>query len=66
MSFSAQRQIQTRSGQQNQSAGAFHFEDVYPSVDAGRFAVKRAVGEPFEVWADIFRGGHDVLAADLL
>jgi len=66
MSFSAQRQIQTRPGQQNQSVSAFHFEDVYPSVDAGRFAVKRVVGEPFEVWADIFRGGHDILAAELL
>lgn len=66
MSFSAQRQIQIGPGQQNQSAGAFHFEDVYPSVDGGRFAVKRPVGEPFEVWADIFRGGHDILAAELL
>jgi len=66
MSFSAQRQIPLRPGQQNQSAGAFHFEDVYPSVDAGRFAVKRVAGEPFDVWADIFRGGHDILVAELL
>jgi starch synthase (maltosyl-transferring) len=41
-------------------------EDIYPSVEDGRFAVKRIVGEPFEVWADIFRDGHAVLAADLL
>jgi starch synthase (maltosyl-transferring) len=66
MSFSAQRQIPLRPRQQNQSAGAFHFEDVYPSVDAGRFAVKRAVGEPFDVWADILCGGHNILAAELL
>ena len=66
MSFSAQRQIQIRPRQQNQSVSAFRFEDVYPNVDTGRFAVKRIVGEPFEVWADIFRGGHDVLAAELL
>jgi starch synthase (maltosyl-transferring) len=41
-------------------------EDVYPAVDAGRFAVKRIVAEPVEVWADIFRDGHAVLAADLI
>jgi starch synthase (maltosyl-transferring) len=41
-------------------------EDVYPAVDAGRFPVKRIVGEPVEVWADIFRDGHAVLAAELL
>ena len=35
-------------------------------MDAGRFAVKRIAGEPIEVWADIFRDGHAVLAADLL
>lgn len=43
-----------------------YIEDVYPSVDEGRFAVKRIVGEPLEVWADIFRDGHAVLAADLI
>jgi starch synthase (maltosyl-transferring) len=41
-------------------------EDVYPAVDAGRFPVKRIAGEPVEVWADIFRDGHAVLAAELL
>jgi len=41
-------------------------EDVYPAVDAGRFPVKRIVGEPVEVWADILRDGHAVLAAELL
>jgi starch synthase (maltosyl-transferring) len=41
-------------------------EDVYPSVDNGRFAVKRVVGEPFDVWADIVRDGNAVLAAELL
>ena len=43
-----------------------YIEDIYPAVDAGRFAVKRIAGEPIEVWADIFRDGHAVLAADLL
>jgi len=41
-------------------------EDVYPTVDAGRFAVKRIAGETVEVWADIFRDGHAVLAAELM
>ena len=41
-------------------------EDVYPVVDAGRFPVKRIAGEAMEVWADIFRDGHAVLAAELL
>jgi starch synthase (maltosyl-transferring) len=43
----------------------FRIEDVYPSVDGGRYAVKRVAGEPVEVWADIFRDGHDVSAAEL-
>jgi starch synthase (maltosyl-transferring) len=40
-------------------------ENVYPEVDCGRFPVKRVVGDPFDVWADIFRDGHDVVAAVL-
>jgi starch synthase (maltosyl-transferring) len=41
-------------------------EDIYPSLDGGRFPVKRIAGEPVEVWADIVRDGNAVLAADLL
>jgi len=48
------------------AGGAFHIEDVYPLIDGGRFAVKRIVGEPIEVWADVYRDGHDVVAAALL
>jgi len=43
-----------------------YIEDVYPLVDGGRFPVKRTVGEEVDVWADIFRDGHAVLAADLV
>src|SRR6266481_2305930 len=43
-----------------------YIEDVYPVVDGGRFPVKRIVGEAVDVWADIFRDGHVVLAAELL
>jgi starch synthase (maltosyl-transferring) len=38
-------------------------EEVYPELDGGRFPVKRILGETFEVWADLFRDGHDKLRA---
>ena len=38
-------------------------EDVYPELDGGRYPVKRIQGDRFEVWADIFRDGHDKLRA---
>ena len=38
-------------------------EDVYPELDGGRYPVKRIVGDTFEVWADLFRDGHDKLRA---
>jgi len=40
-------------------------EAVWPQIDAGRHPVKRLVGEWFEVQADIFREGHDAIAAVL-
>ena len=47
-------------------SGTFHIEDVYPSVDDGRFAVKRIVGDIIDVWADIFRDGHHVISAEIV
>jgi starch synthase (maltosyl-transferring) len=41
-------------------------ENVRPSVDDGRFAIKRTVGERVTVTADVFADGHDVLAAAVL
>lgn len=38
-------------------------EDVQPVIDCGRYAVKREVGDTVEVSADIFREGHDLIAA---
>ena len=38
-------------------------ERVRPEVDGGRFAAKRVVGESCVVSADIFKDGHDQLAA---
>ena len=40
-------------------------ESVWPEIDAGRHPVKRIVGDDFEVTADIFREGHDAIAAVL-
>ena len=39
---------------------------VSPSVDGGAFAVKRIVGEPVVIEADIFSDGHEKLAAEVL
>jgi starch synthase (maltosyl-transferring) len=38
-------------------------EDVYPELDCGRYAVKREVGDTLDVYADIFKEGHDAIAA---
>ncbi len=48
------------------AGGAFHIEDVYPLIDGGRFPVKRIVGERVEVWADVYRDGHDIVSATLI
>jgi len=41
-------------------------EGIQPQVDAGRFAIKRTVGDRVTVEADVFTDGHDKVAADLL
>ncbi len=41
-------------------------EAVKPEVDAGRFPIKRVLGERVAVEADVFADGHDQVAADLL
>jgi starch synthase (maltosyl-transferring) len=38
-------------------------ECVRPELDAGRYPVKRVVGDVFEVRADILKDGHDLLSA---
>jgi starch synthase (maltosyl-transferring) len=47
------------------SEARIQIEEVYPELDGGRYPVKRIVGEVFEVWADLFRDGHDKLRAAL-
>ena len=38
-------------------------EHVSPEIDCGRYPVKRVVGDILEVSADIFKDGHDKIAA---
>jgi len=40
-------------------------EHVWPDIDCGRYPAKRVVGDVIEVQADIFRDGHDLIAATL-
>src|SRR5215471_4326760 len=40
-------------------------EHIHPEVDAGRFPIKRSVGESVDVTARIFADGHDVIVAIL-
>jgi starch synthase (maltosyl-transferring) len=40
-------------------------ENVTPSIDGGRFPIKRTVGERITVEADVFADGHDVLRVSL-
>src|SRR5882672_2799421 len=41
-------------------------EGVEPEIDAGRFPIKRIVGEAVTVEADVFGDGHDHVGARLL
>jgi starch synthase (maltosyl-transferring) len=41
-------------------------EGVSPVVDAGRYPIKRAVGSDVEVEANIFKDGHDLVAARIV
>ncbi len=49
----------------NRPAGVV-IEDITPSIDCGRFPIKRVGGESVVVEADIFSDGHDELSAILL
>jgi starch synthase (maltosyl-transferring) len=40
-------------------------EGVWPEIDAGRFPIKRVVGEPVVVEADVYCDGHDRVAGVL-
>ena len=40
-------------------------ENLQPLIDGGRYPIKRVVGEDVVVEADIFKDGHDIVAAAL-
>src|SRR5450755_2671569 len=40
-------------------------ENLRPLIDGGRYPVKRVVGDDLAVEADVFKDGHDVVAAAL-
>ena len=40
-------------------------ENLQPLVDGGRYLVKRVAGDDLVVEADVFKDGHDVVAAAL-
>ncbi len=40
-------------------------ENLQPLIDGGRYPIKRVVGEDLAVEGDIFKDGHDVVAASL-
>jgi starch synthase (maltosyl-transferring) len=41
-------------------------ENVSPQLDGGRYPIKRVIGSVIEVSADIFKDGHDLIAARIL
>ena len=40
-------------------------DNVQPLIDCGRSPIKRVVGEDLVVEADVFKDGHDIVAAVL-
>jgi starch synthase (maltosyl-transferring) len=38
-------------------------QNVWPTIDCGRFPVKRSLGDAVDVYADVFCDGHDVVRA---
>lgn len=40
-------------------------ENLQPLIEGGRFPIKRVIGEDLVVEADVFKDGHDVVAAAL-
>lgn len=48
------------------SAPQVVIENVTPKLDGGRYPIKRVIGNTIEVSADIFKDGHDLIAARLV
>lgn len=52
--------------EKNQSRSRVVIEAISPSIDCGRYPIKRTLGETVVVEADLFADGHDLLGAVLL
>jgi starch synthase (maltosyl-transferring) len=50
----------------NRTIARVVIENIAPQVDGGRFPIKRVIGEPVSVEADIFVDGHQLLGAAVL
>ena len=51
--------------QKSQENQQILIEKISPELDGGRYPAKRVAGDCFEVQADIFRDGHDLISAAL-
>jgi starch synthase (maltosyl-transferring) len=51
--------------ERNRTPASIIIERVEPQIDCGRYAVKREAGDTLSVSADIFKDGHDRIAAVL-
>src|SRR6266567_3647926 len=40
-------------------------ENIYPDAGAPNYFIKRVVNEPLDLYADIFKDGHDIVCAAL-
>ena len=64
-SSSLEPQASNRLASFPESLATIVIERVLPELDGGRYPVKREIGDRFEVTADIFKEGHDILMAAL-
>ena len=55
--------VQTDLQKLSEAPSGVLIENVEPLVDCGRYALKREEGDRVDVTADIFREGHDLIAA---
>jgi len=60
--------VPERTDRRSPSRGLAHLsiECVTPELDAGRYPVKRVVGDVVRVGADVLKEGHDVVAAHIV
>jgi starch synthase (maltosyl-transferring) len=62
-SLTQRRNLDAKSGGSEYPLARHVIEGVTPSIDCGRYPVKRVVGESCVIEADIFRDGHDIIRA---